>query len=100
MTVFQTCILLYCALASSLFAAFRPSHRWGARKVSVVPLPHTHVTPCINGLLAWGGSLVIAHHLPLGPLRSDGRFGALMDLLAHTVRCNQRCAVTAANVIE
>ncbi|GCE32016.1 hypothetical protein KDA_75000 [Dictyobacter alpinus] len=37
MGVFQTCLLLYSALAGSFFAAFSPSRRWSARKASMSP---------------------------------------------------------------
>lgn len=37
MTVFQTCVLLYCALAGSFFAAFSPARRLSERKAKMSP---------------------------------------------------------------
>src|SRR5437667_1211745 len=37
MTVFQTCLLLYCASLGSFFAAFSPSRRFSKRKATMSP---------------------------------------------------------------
>lgn len=37
MTVFQTCLLLYCTLAGTFFAAFSPARRLSKRKATMSP---------------------------------------------------------------